>query len=144
MTATATPTSTSRDTRYDTRVVLQSVWIFAVLNYLYCDVLGLMHAPDLQGLLDGNAGGLEITTGFLLGAGVLMEIPIAMVLVSRFAPHRLARISGVAAGTIMTLVQLASLGIGSETTPHYYFFSVIEVAATGFVVWTSWKWRADA
>ena len=141
-TATATTEAPVR-LRRDTRVVLQSVWIFAVLNYLYCDLLGLMHAPDLQAYLDGNIGGIEVTTGFLLGAGVLMEMPILMVLVSRLARRRVARIASIAAGSLMTLVQLASLGFGSETTPHYYFFSLVEVSATAFIVWTAWQWRTE-
>ncbi len=143
MTMTATETQPETSTRRDPRAVLPTLWVFAVLNYLYCDVLGLMHAPELQGFLDGTAGGLEITTGFLLGAGVLMEIPIAMVLVSRLAPRRVARPAGIVAGALMTLVQLGSLGFGSEVTPHYFFFSAVEVAATVAVVAIAWRWRSE-
>ena len=144
MAMTATETTSETSTRRDPRVVLSTLWVFAVLNYLYCDVLGLMHAPDLQGFLDGNVGGLEITTGFLLGAGVLMEIPIAMVLVARLAPHRVARPASIVAGVVMTLVQLASLGFGSDVTPHYLFFSVAEVSATVAIVRIAWTWRSEA
>lgn len=143
MTSTLSETATSTRTAHDPRVVLQSVWVVAVLNYLFCDLLGLMHAPDLQGFLDGEVGGIAITTGFLLGAGLLMEIPIAMVLVSRLAPYRIARPAGIVAGTVMTLVQVASLGFGSEVTPHYAFFSLIEVSATVVIVWRAWTWRLD-
>ena len=103
MAMTATQTVSETSTRRDPRTVLPVLWVFAVLNYLYCDVLGLMHAPDLQGFLDGEVGGMSITTGFLLGAGVLMEIPIAMVLVSRLAPRRVARPATIVAGALMTL-----------------------------------------
>ena len=56
MTMTATQDVSETSTRRDPRAVLPALWVFAVLNYLYCDVLGLMHAPDLQGFLDGAVG----------------------------------------------------------------------------------------
>jgi hypothetical protein len=144
MTMTATETTSETSTRRDPRVVLPTLWVFAVLNYLYCDVLGLMHAPELQGFLDGAAGGMQITTSFLLAAGALMEIPIAMVLVSRLAPHRVARPANIVAGAVMTLVQLGSLGVGSDVTPHYLFFSAVEVSATVSIVWIAATWRSEA
>jgi MFS family permease len=126
------------------RVVLQSVWIFAVLSYLYCDVLTLMHADDLRNLLAGEVGGMRITEGFLFGAGVLMQIPIAMVLVSRFAPHRVARPACIVAGTVMTAVQALSLLVGNGPAAFYLLYSVIELSATTFVVWYAWRWRAES
>jgi hypothetical protein len=30
------------------------------------------------------------------------------------------------------------------STPHYVFFSVIEIAATAVVVWLAWTWRREA
>ncbi len=143
MAMTATQTVSETSTRRDPRTVLPVLWVFAVLNYLYCDVLGLMHAPDLQGFLDGEVGGMSITTGFLLGAGALMEIPIAMVLVSRLAPRRVARPATIVAGVLMTSVQLGSLGFGSDVTPHYLFFSAVEVAATVAVAAIAWAWRSE-
>jgi Family of unknown function (DUF6326) len=144
MAMTATETASETRTHRDPRLVLPVLWVFAVLNYLYCDVLGLMHAPELQGILDGAVGGVEMTTGFLLGAGVLMEIPIAMVLVARLAPDRVARPASIVAGAVMTLVQLGSLGFGSDVTPHYLFFSAVEVSATVAIVRIAWTWRSEA
>ena len=124
------------------RTVLSTLWLFAMLNYLYCDVLGLMEAETLQGFLAGNVGGMEITEGFLLGGALLMEIPIAMVLLSRVLPYRANRWANVLAGTVMTIVQFGSLFVGSSPTAFYAFFSAIEIACTAFIVWYAWTWRA--
>jgi hypothetical protein len=59
--------------------------------------------------LRGNVNGVEFTPGFLLGAGVLVEIFIAMVLLSRVLPYRANRWANIAAGTLMTVVQLATV-----------------------------------
>lgn len=93
--------------RIGPRTVVSSLWLFAVLNYLYCDVLGLYWAEDLNALLSGEVGGLRVTEGFLLGAAALMTIPLGSVLVSRIAPHRVARWSSVGAGVVMTVTQAA-------------------------------------
>jgi threonine/homoserine/homoserine lactone efflux protein len=39
----------------------------------------------------------------------------------------------------MTVVQVASLFVAVPTM-YYAFFSVIEIAATAFIVWSAWKW----
>jgi hypothetical protein len=111
-----------------------------MLNYLYCDVLGLMDTDSLKGYLSGEVNGIAITQGFLFGAGVLMEIPIAMVLLSSVLPARGSRWANIVAGTFMTLVQVATLFMAGLTA-FYAFFSVFEIAATVFIVWFAWTWH---
>jgi hypothetical protein len=119
---------------------LSLLWVFAILNYLYCDVLGLMYPESLKGYLSGEVNGIEVTQTFLFGAGVLMEIPIAMVLLSSVLPARGSRRANIVAGTIMTLVQVGTLFMAGLTA-FYAFFSVLEIAATAFIVWYAWTWR---
>lgn len=114
---------------------MSSLWLFVVLSYLYCDVFGLYWADDLNALLTGEFGGLPMTQGFLLGMAVLMTIPVGSVLVSRIAPHSVARWSSVAAGIVMTLVQAASLTVGSAPTMHYVYYSILEIATTATIAW---------
>jgi len=120
---------------------LSLLWVFAILNYLYCDLLGLMDPDLLKQYLNGNVDGLEITQGFLLSAALLMEIPIAMVLLSSVLPHRASRWANIIAGTVMTLVQIGSLFVGSGPTVYYAFFSTVEIACTVFIVWFAWRWH---
>jgi threonine/homoserine/homoserine lactone efflux protein len=98
----------------------------------------------LTGYLAGNVDGLEVSQGFLLGAGVLVEIPIAMVLLSRVLKYRANRWANVAAGTVMTIVQLATLFLAGSPTMYYLFFSVIEIATTAYIFWLAWKWSKTA
>ena len=121
---------------------LSTLWIFATLNYLYCDVLGIMDPNLLEGYLAGTVNGLEVTQGFLLAAGILVEIPMAMVVVSRLADYRLNRWANVIAGAIMTVVQVATLFAGTPTI-YYVFFSAIEIATTAAIVWLAWRWGGE-
>jgi len=119
---------------------LSLLWVFAMLNYLSCDVLGLMDTTSLKQYLNGEVNGIEVSQGFLLGAAILMEIPIAMVLLSSVLPARGSRWANIVAGTIMTMVQITTLFMAGLTA-FYAFFSVFEIAATAFIVWYAWRWH---
>ena len=82
---------------------------------------------------------MKITQEFLLGASILMEIPIAMILLSRILKYKANRWANIIAGTIMTLSQVASLTVAKPTI-YYAFFSIIEITTTIYIVWTAWKW----
>jgi MFS family permease len=123
----------------DRKAKLSTLWIFAMFNYLYCDVLALMNSEYLKQVMTGNVAGIHFTPGFLLGAGVLMEIPTAMVLLSRILKYGANRWVNIVAGVIMTVVQISSLLVGSPTI-YYIFFSIIEIACTAFIVWYAWRW----
>mgnify|MGYP001397527957 CR=1 FL=1 len=123
---------TSNKKPLDKKVLLSTLWIFVMFNYLYCDVLTLTD-PIKQ-------VGPQLTQGFLLGASILMEIPIAMVLLSRILKYKANRWANIIAGTIMVAVQILTLFIGIPTI-YYVFFSIIEIACVLFIVWTAWKWK---
>jgi riboflavin transporter FmnP len=113
----------------DVRVRLSTLWVFMLFNYLYCDVVtGFDHTLNTN-----------LSPDALLVASFLMEIPIAMVLLSRVLKYRPNRWANVVVGVFMTVVQLGSFVVGSPA--HYYiFFSAIEIACLLFIVWTSWRW----
>ncbi len=124
----------------DKKVLLSALWIFAMLNYIYADIFGLFDPNLLKEVIAGTIGSIQITQGFLLGFSILMEIPIAMVLLSRVLKYKANRWANIIAGTIMTIVQFSSLFFGSSPTAYYIFFSIIEIAATSLIVWYAWKW----
>jgi len=123
----------------DKKVLLSTLWIFAILNYLYCDIMGIMDVNLLKQYLTGTVNGMEMNENFLLGAAILMEIPIAMVLLSRVLNYRSNRWANIIAGIIMTLVQTATL-FAVEPTKYYLFCSMIEIATTIAIVRLAWKW----
>ena len=120
------------------RTKLTTLWVFATLNYLYCDVVTLMDPKFLKGFVAGQVGGMQVSEGFLLAAGVLVEVPMAMILLSRFLGPRSNRWANLAAGCVMTGVQLASL-VTKAPAPYYAFFSAIEIATTATIVWLAWR-----
>ena len=45
----------------DKKVLFSTLWVFVTVNYIFCDVFTLFHAPDLNQFLTGHAGGMELT-----------------------------------------------------------------------------------
>jgi hypothetical protein len=115
------------------RTLLSTLWIFATLNFVYCDVVTLFSYVTVKSTINYNQG-------FLLGAAVLVEIPISMVLLSRILKYRSNRWANIIAGAVMTIVQAVTLFVGTPAI-FYVFFSVIEIATTAFVVWYAWNWH---
>ncbi|MBN9392358.1 MAG: hypothetical protein J0I20_30255 [Chloroflexi bacterium] len=131
--------------KIDRRVILSTLWIFAMFNYLYADVFTLFFNPTLQKeatrqLEAGYVGDVQITQGFILVFAVLMETAIAMVLLSRILNYTANRWANIIAGVFHTAFVGWSL-IG-DTWPNlfYAFFTIIEVACTLFIVWYAWRW----
>ncbi|WP_340152384.1 DUF6326 family protein [uncultured Marivirga sp.] len=119
--------------------LLSVLWIFVTLNYLYCDLIGLMDSSLLKQYLTGKVEGMVIDETFLLYAGILMEIPIVMVLLSRILKRKANAIANIFAGSVKTLATVASLFVGTFTS-YYLFFAVIEIATTIFIVGYSIQW----
>ena len=130
----------NKTTTIDRKVLLSTIWIFVIFNYLYCDVISLMDTAFLKQYLAGNVAGMEMTQGFFLAAAVLMEISISMVLLSRVLKYSANRWANIIAGTITTVVQFLTL-VFDPPTMYYLFFSVIEITSTALIVWLAWRWR---
>jgi hypothetical protein len=116
----------------DMKTRLSMLWVFMLLNYLYCDVLGLFD-PTISKDLAQDA---------LLAGAILMEVPIAMVLLSRVLGHGPNRWANIGAGAFMAVVQLSTLFVGTPPTLYYLCFSVIEIASLLFIVGSAWRWTS--
>ena len=132
----------------DRRVILSTVWIFVLFNYIYADILNLTFNPSLQPdwsqrLASGHVGSIQVTQGFVLGAAIVLEMPIAMVLLSRVLRYRANRWANVVIGAFQALVIAYTL-TGSAVNWSYIMFGVIEVGALLFIVWYAWTWRPAA
>jgi len=128
--------------KIDKKILLSTLWIFVTLNYLYCDLIGLMDSNLLNQYLKGTVEGMNIDSNFLFFAAILMEIPIAMVLLSRVLKQKTNRWANIIAGSIKTLVMIATLFVGTPTI-YYMFFAIIEIATTTFIIWYAWNWTVS-
>ena len=106
----------------DRKVILSTLWIFAMFNYAYCDILGLMDSSLLKQYLTGTVDGLELTESFLFMGAILMEIPIAMILLSRILNYQANRWANISAASIKTVAMIMTMFVGTPSL-YYSFFS---------------------
>jgi len=119
----------------DRKVILSSLWIFAMFNYLYADVFTLFFNPA------AHQETLAMPQGAVLAFAIMMEIAIAMVLLSRFLPYRANRWANIIAGLFYTAL-VAWSSTGSAQPLFYVMFASIEIACTLFITWFAWNWRS--
>lgn len=121
--------------------LLSRLWVFLSLNYIFCDVLSNMEMPVLQMLLEGSVGGVQMTQGMLLFAGISLEIPFLMVVLSAILPYKANRITTMAAAALMIVYQAGSFLFGSEVTLHYAFFSTVEILGNLVILVLAIRWK---
>lgn len=115
---------------------LSTLWVFVVLNMLYADTLSLMDKTFLDQVISGHAGSIHITSSFLLLAAVMLEIPIAMIFLSRVLSVKVNRPANIAAAVITILFVIG----GGSTAPHYVFLATMEIVGMLLIIRYAWRW----
>ncbi len=118
----------------DRKVVLSTLWIFAMFNYLYADVFTLFFNPAAQ------KETLAMPQGGVLAFAIMMETAIAMVLLSRVLRYGANRWANMIAGIFHTGLVAWSL-TGAAQPPFMVMFASIEIACTLFITGYAWMWR---
>jgi Na+/melibiose symporter-like transporter len=113
---------------------LSLLWIFYMFNAAYIDITTLYYSVFIN-----HKPAVHYTQGFLLGAGVLIEISIAMILLSRVLKYRANRQANIIAAVFLAVVQLVTLFVRTPTLA-YVFFSIIMIATAAAIAWYAWKW----
>ena len=120
---------------------LSTLWVVVLFNMVYADILTFIKPGELQTLWAGQAS-VHISQGVLVGFAILLEVPIAMVFVSRILKPGWNRW----ANTIAVAITAAFvIGGGSVDIHHVYyvFFAAVEVACMALIVWSVWTRRGS-
>jgi hypothetical protein len=117
---------------------ISTLWIVVMVNMAFADIVGFIQPGALQGVV--APGGVAITQGLLLVFALFLEIPIAMIFLSRIlkpGPNRWA----CTVAAVITSVFV--VGGGSMELPFYAFFAIVEVACMALIVWSVWSRRSS-
>lgn len=132
---------------HDIRARLSLFWTFALLNYLYADVIALWAIVGSRNPADTP----HLSQLALLGSAVLMEIPIAMIVASRLLPFRANRLANIISAIIVTVVNGTVtfivppiIGAWPPAYPAYVFFATIETVCTLVIIRQAWTWSSSA
>jgi 6,7-dimethyl-8-ribityllumazine synthase len=117
----------------DPKVLLSTLWIVVMINMLKADILSLYIPGALEEVAE-FAGGTPITQ-LMLGGAIMMEIPIAMIILSRVLNYRVNRWANIIAGVITIAFVIG----GGSTTHHYIFIATGEIVCMLLIIWVAWK-----
>ena len=114
----------------DMKVRLSTLWIVVMFNIAFADIVGFVHPGDLEEVM-----GFELTQGTLLVFSILLQIPIAMIFLSRVFNYRANRWANTIAAVITILFVIG----GGSPTLSYVSFATIETVCMLLIVWYAWK-----
>jgi len=122
---------TKEITMDDIKVRLSTLWIFVMFNMVFADIVGLLNPGTLEEMM-----AMKPAQGVLLVFSILLEIPIAMIVLSRLLRHKANRWANIVAGAVTILWVIG----GGNMSISYMFFATVEVASMVLIIWYAWKW----
>ena len=128
----------------DVKLTLSIAWCFVLFNYIYADFgffAKILMKPELVERFQ-SMGALYFSDWLMLSLAAMMEVPVAMVLLSWTLGSRASRLANIVAGIIMTAVIMVTLFGALKIPPldFYTFFQLVEIAATAAITIYAWRW----
>lgn len=117
------------------RSLLSALWVVVMLNMLKADVLALY----IPGTLDRfvTVSGKIPVAHLMLGAAVLMEIPLIMVVLSCILKRSANRWCNMVVG----LFTVVFIWVGMSSYPHYLFVASVETICLLCIIGVAWGWK---
>ncbi|GJQ37562.1 MAG: hypothetical protein JETCAE01_35720 [Anaerolineaceae bacterium] len=123
--------------KFDTKVLLSTLWIAVMVNMLKADILSLFIPGAAEEVAKTAASsGASIPQLMLVGA-VMGQIGIAMIVLSRVLKYGINRWVNIVAG----LVTIAYIWGGMASYPHYIFIASVETLCLLLIIGFAWTWR---
>ena len=123
------------DVKINVRIKLSALWISLMLFYIYADILGFYTSGNVEQVMSGKIGGIQLTEGFLFA----MAIPSIMVFLSLTLKADANRWVNIIVGIVSIVVLGATFFVG-EFSARYTFQAILEGVLIALIVWYAWKW----
>ncbi len=125
--------------KIDINNLLSALWLFILLNIIFRDIHQFTLKSHLEMLLTGYYNGTKITEELMLFGGFLVEVPIAMVLLSLMFTRNIGRPVTIVAAFTMAATLLFTLPSDMDDVFHL----VMELSALAVILWKAWIWPED-
>ncbi len=129
--------NTSFTKKVDTKVLLSTLWIVVMINMLKADILSLFIPGSTDEVAKTAASTGASIHQLMLGAAIIGQLAIAMIILSRVLKYSLNRWVNI----VVSLVITAYIWGGMASYPHYIFIATVETLCLLLIVWFAWTWR---
>lgn len=123
--------------KIDTRNLLSLLWVVVMINMLKADILSLYIPGAAEEVARTSASTGTPIPILMLGGAIMMELSIAMIVLSRVLPYGVSRWANI----VISILSIVFVISGGVNYPHYIFIASIEVAFLLVIVWKAWNWR---
>ena len=130
-------TSTIQTKVLNSKTVLSTLWIVVMINMLKADILSLYIPGSVEEAAKTAASTGTPISQLMLGAAIMMEISIVMIILSRQLPYNVNRWVNI----IVSLITIAFVVGGGVGYPHYIFIATVEVICLLLIIGIAWKWH---
>ena len=118
------------------QTLLSTLWIFVLLNMVFRDLHQMGKPGFIKEIMSGTVNGIQITDELALIGGLLAEVPILMVLLSRILDDKANKWTNLIAG-IITLTVFATAVPSADLDDVFHM--IIEVVAILWIFRIAWK-----
>ena len=123
--------------KLDTKALLSTLWIVVMINMLKADILSLYIPGSAEEVARTSARAGTPIPQLMLGAAIMMEISIVMIILSRVLKYGVNRWVNI----IVSLITIAFVVGGGVSYPHYIFIATVEVICLLLIIGFAWMWR---
>lgn len=119
--------------KMDLKAKFSTLWIVVMINVAMADIFGFM----LDQMAGGSAPEFQPDQVTMLVFAIIMEIPIAMIFLSRVLKYKANRWANI----IASAITIAFVILGGSAELHYYFFAAVEILCMLLIIRDAWKWE---
>jgi hypothetical protein len=130
---------TLEDMKINVKIKLSALWVTLMLFYIYADILGFYTPGNIEKIMLGEIGGIQITEGFLLIMAIWMAIPSVMVFLSLTLKANVNRWVNIIVA-VLSIVALAATFLVGEFSMRYTVQAIVEAVMIVLIVWYAWMW----
>jgi Family of unknown function (DUF6326) len=135
-------TQVFHEERVGIRLKISALWITMLFLFAYGDIFGFFAPGQLEEVMSGEIGGIEITDTFLLAVSVYIAIASVMIFLSLVLSPSAARWTNIVL-PVLYVVSIVASAIG-ETAPYFLFLSAAESVVLLVIVRYAWTWPKTA
>ena len=130
---------TFSDVKISVKIKLSALWVTLMIFYIYADILGFYTPGNIENVVSGEIGGVQITNAFLFVMAIWMAVPSVMVFLSLTLQANANRWLNIIVG-IVSMVALVATFFAGEISARYTFQAIVEGVLIALIVWHAWKW----
>ncbi|MFW9824643.1 MAG: DUF6326 family protein [Candidatus Thorarchaeota archaeon] len=123
----------------DVKLKLSALWVSLLFFYVYADILGFYAPGNIEALITGEIGGIQITQLFLFGSALLMASKSLMIILCLTLRVKANRQVNIILGIVCAVVLCITFFVG-EIHAYYMLYGIVEGVILALIVWHAWKW----